>query len=210
MQFYKHYCRKAFSGFFPSISEWWGKSYGISAAESHASLNTLTTSSRTTALPSGVRCKPSLQFACLLVLTGSYMVNFNYKLQYDNDSLQVFMTKPFFHNQITSISLKVLLLSSAHHPYQSPFNPEKYTSKHKWICWNDIAVKTKYMRGAACVKEYKKGSTFSDIHKFQVIKALNITNLRNFFCQPSVPCILDHRSMARMPRSLANSTHCLA
>lgn len=56
-----HCIWKAFSGFFPSISEWWGKSYGISVAESPASLKILTTSWCTTALPSGVRCNPSLK-----------------------------------------------------------------------------------------------------------------------------------------------------
>lgn len=75
-----HCSWKAFSGFFPSISEWWGKSYGISGAESPPSLKILTTSWCTTALPSGVRCNPSLKTTQPDILEhvhGFYTIKFN-------------------------------------------------------------------------------------------------------------------------------------
>lgn len=37
-----------------------------------------------------------------------------------------------------------------------------------------------------------------------------ITNLKNFFCQPLVSCILDHRLIEGRPSSLAKATHCSA
>lgn len=37
-----------------------------------------------------------------------------------------------------------------------------------------------------------------------------VTNRKNFFCQPSVSCILDHRLICDTPISLAISTHALA
>lgn len=57
---YEHWRVKAFSGFFGSICEWWGKSKGISGAERPPWIKTWTTSLCTTALPSDVRCNPSL------------------------------------------------------------------------------------------------------------------------------------------------------
>lgn len=58
---YRHISSKAFPGFFESIFEWWGKSKAIPSAQNQAPLSTWTSSSWTTAFPSGVKCNPSLQ-----------------------------------------------------------------------------------------------------------------------------------------------------
>lgn len=61
------------------------------------------------------------------------------------------------------------------------------------------------------------GGLFSNLHllmwqlcRLTQARCTGSTNLKNFFCQPSVSCILDHRLTEGRPSSLAKLTHCSA
>lgn len=87
-------------------------------------------------------------------------------------------------------------LSATHH-YKSQNSPKKKNIN-----------KNKKFQYIAVVINLKKFQWYLDIDNHNLLSSN--TNLKNFFCQFSVSCILDHKSMERTPNSLAKSMHCAA